>query len=82
MGEKGIAADAPSAMDVAGLGATVVERTTTVVTSALQDVGEHTVETIRDKTVEHVIDEAHQRLTGDAKRRSADERAEEGPTPA
>lgn len=69
MGEKGISADALSAVGASEVGSSVVERTTTVVTSTLQDVGQSVLGTTRDKAVdavtEQAVDEARERLRKD-----------------
>jgi hypothetical protein len=71
MGEKGIAADAPSAAVVTGLvGETtsIIERAGTVVTTSVTNAGADLVETVRDKSIEatadHVVGEGRERLGG------------------
>jgi hypothetical protein len=81
MGEKGIAADALGAVDSGA--ASVIERTTTVVTSTLTDVGQTAAETVRDRAVDAAVDQAaeaaRERLTDDE---DPDATTEDGGSPA
>ncbi len=65
MGEKGLAADAPLASAGAG---SIIERTSTVVTTTLADTGNDLIETVRDKSIgavaDQVVDGAQRRLRG------------------
>jgi hypothetical protein len=66
MGEKGIAADLAGGLSASGTSG-IVERTTTMVTSTVTDVGSDLGEAVRNKVIGAVADnavtEARERLT-------------------
>jgi hypothetical protein len=75
VGEKGLATDAPLGAPGAG---SIIERTSTMVTTTVADVGNDLIETVRDTSIgavaDQVVDAAGHRLravAGDEEREGA-----------